>query len=226
MKSKSMGRRAALAVMGAAGAALAVGCGGDSPTATTTVEGGTSTTGTCSVTPTETAGPFPSLQDFFRSDIREGKPGTLLTLTIRVVNSGSGCSPVSGANVEIWHVDAAGNYSQYGSQAAETYLRGIQTTNANGEVVFTTIFPGWYQGRATHIHVEVTIGGVSRRVTQIALPESVANVVFASGAYASRGSNPTSNAQDGIFADSLGSELVTPTGSPAAGYTATFQVAL
>ena len=40
--------------------------------------------------------------------------------------------------------------------ASQTFLRGIQTTNANGEVVFTTIYPGWYQGRATHIHVEVT----------------------------------------------------------------------
>ena len=69
----------------------------------------------------------------------------------------SGCAAVSGANVEIWHVDAAGNYSQYGSQTTQTYLRGIQTTNSNGEVTFTTIYPGWYQGRATHIHLEVTI---------------------------------------------------------------------
>jgi hypothetical protein len=84
-------------------------------------------------------------------------------------------------------------------------------------------YPGWYQGRATHIHVEVTINGVSRKVTQIAFPESV-NHGLRSGVYASRGSNPMTNASDGIFADSLPSELVTPTGSVAGGYSAAFQV--
>ena len=120
--------------------------------------------------------------------------------------------------------DAAGNYSEYGTQSAETFLRGIQTTNGTGEVVFTTIYPGWYQGRATHIHLEVTIGGVSRKVTQIAFPESINDTVHRSGAYASRGTNSLSNARDGIFADSLASEIVTPVGDPTSGYTATFQV--
>jgi protocatechuate 3,4-dioxygenase beta subunit len=138
----------------------------------------------------------------------------------------SGCAAVPGVNVEIWHVDAAGNYSQYGTQTAQTYLRGIQTTNSAGEVTFTTIYPGWYQGRATHIHVEVTQNGVSRKVTQMAFPESVNNSVYATGTYASRGSNPMSNLSDGIFADSLSSELVTPTGSAASGYTASFQVSI
>lgn len=135
------------------------------------------------MTPSETAGPFPSLTDLFRSDIREGKTGTLLNLTVKVMN-------------------------------------------ASGEVTFTTIFPGWYQGRATHIHVEVTTGGVSRKVTQIAFPESVNNVVYGSGVYASRGSNPMSNISDSIFADSLASELVTPTGDPAGGYAANLQAAI
>jgi protocatechuate 3,4-dioxygenase beta subunit len=229
MKKKTIGRREALASMGVAGAVLALGCGGDSPTAASTTTTGatdttTSTNAACAVTPTETAGPFPSRSDLFRNDIREGKTGTALSLTIRVVNANSSCAPVAGANVEIWHVDAAGNYSQYGNQAAQNYLRGIQTTNASGEVTFTTIYPGWYQGRATHIHVEVTINGVSRKVTQMAFPESVNSTVYGTGAYASRGSNPMSNLSDGIFADSLSSELVTPSGSPASGYAATFQV--
>jgi protocatechuate 3,4-dioxygenase beta subunit len=120
------------------------------------------------VTPTETIGPYPSLADFFRSDNREGKSGTLLTLTIRVVNVNASCAAVANANVEIWHVDAQGVYSQYGSGAGQTFLRGIQTTNSNGEVTFTTIYPGWDQGRATHIHVEVTLNGRSVKVTQIA----------------------------------------------------------
>jgi protocatechuate 3,4-dioxygenase beta subunit len=232
MKTRRMGRREALGALGAAGAALAFGCGGESPTGASPGSTGgttgttTSTNGTCAVTPTETVGPYPSLTDMFRMDIREGKQGTLLTLTVKVVNASSACAPVAGANVEIWHVDAAGDYSQYGTQRAATFLRGIQTTNANGEVVFTTIYPGWYQGRATHIHVEVSLDGRSRKVTQIAFPEGVNDAVHRSGAYASRGTNPIANASDGIFADSLASEIVTPTGSAAAGYAATFQVGI
>jgi len=149
-----------------------------------------------------------------------------LALTIRVINVSNGCAPLANANVEIWQCDAAGNYSEYGSQTSQTYLRGIQTTDANGQVNFMTVYPGWYQGRATHIHVEVTINGVSRKVTQMAFPETINNTVHASGVYASRGSNPMSNAADGIFADSLSSEIVTPSGSPTSGYAATFQVGI
>ena len=230
MKSGKIGRREAIAVMGAASAAVALGCS-DSPASpsTTTTTTTTPTTGTnsaCAVTPTETIGPYPSLTDLLRSDIREGKPGAQLTLTVKVVNVSGGCTPVSGANVEIWHVDAAGNYSQYGTQTTQTYLRGIQTTNSNGEVTFVTIYPGWYQGRATHIHLEVTINGVSRKVTQMAFPETVNNAVHTSGAYSSRGTNPMSNSSDGIFSDSLSSEIVTPTGDPTSGYAVTFQVGI
>jgi protocatechuate 3,4-dioxygenase beta subunit len=226
MSNQKIGRRELLGAIGATGAAVAFGCGSSaaSPTSPTTTTTTTTNNAACAVTPTETIGPYPSLVDLFRSDIREGKSGTLLALTIKVVNVSNSCSPVSGANVEIWHVDAAGNYSQYGTQATQTYLRGIQTTNANGEVTFITIFPGWYQGRATHIHAEVTIDGRSVKVTHIAFPESVNNSVHTSGAYASRGSNPIANASDGIFADSLSSELVTPVGDPSNGYTAAFQI--
>jgi protocatechuate 3,4-dioxygenase beta subunit len=230
MQRKRIGRRELIGAMGAAaGAAVAFGCGSSPTSPTTTTTTTTTTTGTnaaCSVTPTETIGPYPSLTDLFRSDIREGKSGTMLALTVKVVNVNSSCAAVPSANVEIWHVDAAGNYSQYGTQTTQTYLRGIQTTNSNGEVTFTTIYPGWYQGRATHIHLEVTMNGQSVKVTQIAFPEAVNNTVHASGTYASRGSNPMSNASDGIFADSLSSELITPTGDTASGYAATFQVGI
>ena len=231
MSRKRFNRREAIGVIGvAAAAALAFGCSNSSTSPSTTTGAGstTTTTGTtnaaCAVTPQETLGPFPSLTDLIRSDIRESKGGTALTLTVKVVNVNAGCAAVPSANVEIWQCDAAGNYSEYGTQTAQTYLRGIQTSNSNGEVTFTTIYPGWYQGRATHIHLEVTIGGVSKKVTQIAFPESVNNTVYATGVYASRGANPMSNASDGIFSDSLSSELVTPTGTPAAGYAASCQV--
>jgi len=230
MLRRRLTRRAALGALSAAGAGLAVACG-DSPTSPSETAAGTTTTtpstnAACAVTPTETAGPYPSRGDFFRSDIREGKQGTLLTLTIKVVNVNGACAAVPSADVEIWHCDVAGDYSQYGSQTAATFLRGIQTTNASGEVTFVTIYPGWYQGRATHIHAEVTINGRSVKVTQMAFPESINNTVHTSGVYASRGSNPTSNAGDGIFADSLASELVTPSGSPSNGYSANFQIGI
>jgi protocatechuate 3,4-dioxygenase beta subunit len=230
MDIKQIGRREAIGMLGAASAALALGCGSESVTGPSTTTTTTTTTpvtsSACAVTPAETIGPYPSLTDLVRSDIREGKSGTTLTLTIAVVNTNAGCNPVSGANVEIWQCDAAGNYSQYGTQTAQTYLRGIQTTNSNGEVTFTTVYPGWYQGRATHIHVEVVRNGSSVKVTQIAFPESANAAVYATGVYASRGSNPTSNSSDGIFADSLASELATVTGDPTSGYTATFRVAI
>jgi protocatechuate 3,4-dioxygenase beta subunit len=178
------------------------------------------------VTPNETVGPYPSLSDIIRSDVRESKQGATLSLTIKVVNANANCANVTGAQVEIWQCDAAGNYSQYGSQVGQTYLRGIQTSNAFGEVNFTTIYPGWYQGRATHIHVEVSTGGVSRKVTQIAFPESTSAAVYATGVYASRGNNPTTNAQDNVFSDGFAPELVNPSGNPISGYAASFQVTL
>jgi len=91
-------------------------------------------------------------------------------------------------------------------------------------VTFTTIFPGWYSGRATHIHVEVKINGAVVKVTQIAFPESVNAAVYASGVYASRGPNATSNASDSVFADSLSSELATVSGDPTSGLAAAFTV--
>ena len=137
----------------------------------------------------------------------------------------NGCAAVSNANVEIWHVDAGGNYSEYGSNAAETFLRGIQTTNSDGIVTFTTIYPGGLPGRATHIHLEVTMNGSSIKATRIAFPETVTATVHGSGVYASHGQNPITNASD-KRADSLASELVTPAGDPSGGYSVTFQVAV
>jgi protocatechuate 3,4-dioxygenase beta subunit len=227
-------RRRALGLLGAAGAALTGACGGDTPTSpsstststtSTTTTGTTSgTAGACAVAPSETVGPYPSLSQFVRSDIREDRPGLPLNLTITVVNASSACAPVAGASVEIWQCDVAGAYSQYGNQTTRTFLRGIQTTNSAGEVVFTTIYPGWYQGRATHIHVEVARAGQSLKVTQIAFPEDISNQVHTQGVYASRGVNSTTNARDGIFADGFSTQLASVGGSPASGMTATFRL--
>src|SRR6185436_3226879 len=229
-------RRQAFGVLGAVGAAsVAAACGGETPTSPSAVTAGSTTTTTpatpaaaCAVSPTETIGPYPSLTNLIRSDIREGSAGIPLTLTLTVVNVNNTCTPVANANVDIWQCDADGHYSQYSQGGydgrSKTFLRGIQTTDSSGRVTFTTVYPGWYQGRATHIHIEVKINGRSIKVTQIAFPETINNTVYAQGVYARRGSNPTSNQSDGIFADSLSSELVTPSGSPSSGYTASYQI--
>jgi len=241
---KQWSRREALGLLTVAGAAWSSACG-DSPTSPSTVAStSTNTTPTtttttvppttaapptnnasCVVSPTETVGPFPSLNEFVRSDIREGKAGLPLTLTITVVNTNSACGAVPGALVDIWQCDASGNYSQYGSDRTLTYLRGLQTTDSNGRVAFTTIYPGWYQGRATHIHVEVTVNGRSVKVTQIAFPEDVTAQVYRTGVYASGGQNPTTNARDMVFSDGVTNEMITLSGGDAtSGFTAAFQV--
>jgi protocatechuate 3,4-dioxygenase beta subunit len=229
-------RREAILLLSAAGAAFALGCSGSSPTSPTPVAqasgspapapgtGTGSANATCSVSPNETVGPYPSLQDLIRSDIREDRQGTALQLTITVVNVAAGCAPMPNVAVEIWQCDVAGAYSQYGSQAARTFLRGIQVTNAAGEATFTTIYPGWYQGRATHIHVEVASAGRSLKVTQIAFPEEISNQVHTQGVYASRGVNATTNARDNVFSDGVSNQLATVAGSPATGMTATYRL--
>ena len=233
MEVRKVTRREALSLLGVTGAALTLACGETptSPSATTTTSTTTTTTGqssTCAVAPTETVGPYPSLTDLIRSDIREGKNGVPVTLTLTVVNVNNGCSAVANAAVDIWQCDAEGHYSQYSQPGyngtSETFLRGIQTTDANGRVTFTTVYPGWYAGRATHIHIEVTVSGRSVKVTQIAFPESTTATVYASGIYAAKGLNPTSNAGDMVFADSLSSELATVSGSVANGFSATFTI--
>jgi protocatechuate 3,4-dioxygenase beta subunit len=213
----------------------------------------TSTTGTdtsnissdgCIVSPTETEGPYPypdggeinnPLQ---RADITGGQTGVALTLKLAIVNADDSCAAVENARVDIWHCNKDGYYSGYANQngllgtknyTSETWLRGYQLTDANGQVTFTTIYPGWYSGRATHIHIEVYVNNVMKKTTQIAFPESVNNKVYASSLYAAHGANTTSNAADSIFGNSttdLANETVTITGSVDAGYVATQNVGL
>ncbi|PYR63184.1 MAG: intradiol ring-cleavage dioxygenase [Acidobacteria bacterium] len=205
-------------------------------TGTTTSGGGTSSTGSCAVTPSETEGPYPDKTGminnsaFFRRDITEGTSGLPLTLTLTIVNVNSSCAAVSGANVEIWQCDAAGRYSEYSQPgydgSAQTFLRGIQTTDPNGQVTFTTIYPGWYAGRATHIHVDVFRSGALVKTTQIAFPESISAAVYATGVYASKGQNSTTNSSDNVFSDGTTNELATVTGNTTSGYTATLTIGI
>jgi protocatechuate 3,4-dioxygenase beta subunit len=121
------------------------------------------------------------------------------------------CTPVVGATVEIWQCDAVGHYSEYAQQGYDgtglTFLRGAQVTDANGKVTFVTIYPGWYQGRATHIHMKVTVGSTVVKISQMAFPEAISQQVYANvAAYTAHGQNSITNATDNVFSDGTGTE--------------------
>ena len=207
--------------------------GTDTTSSTTTTNTTTTTgSGSCTVSPSETAGPFPTKtpSSLVTADIRSDRTGVAFTIKITISNTNSSCAALAGAIVDIWHCDAAGNYSEYGGSSMQTtdytsvhFLRGRQTTDANGLVTFTSIFPGWYSGRAPHIHVHVyNSSGTSLLVTQIAFPTDVCNTVYTTATtYYTKGTQDTSNTSDNVFSDSLANELATVTGSVADGYTLT-----
>src|SRR5207248_9185299 len=96
-----------------------------------------------------------------RSDTKGGtgvQSGVPLALTLNVSSYNNGtCSPVAGAQVHIWHCNAQGIYSDVQGYTSENFLRGYQLTDSNGQVTFTTVYPGWYSGRTVHIHIKIRI---------------------------------------------------------------------
>lgn len=183
--------------------------------------------GTCILTDSETAGPYPTKQpaSFSFEDITGDRTGTPLSVEISIQNKNNNCEPLANAIVDIWHCDALGNYSQYGSFSGASFLRGRQNTDSSGTAGFKTIYPGWYSGRAVHIHVHVfDTTGKSLLITQIAFPEAITAVILGQGAYASKGQADTSNARDNIFSNSLATEMATVTGSLSAGYKLTHAI--
>lgn len=203
----------------------------DDPTATDD----SNNTGACTTTPSETAGPFPtkSPSTLALADIRSDRPGLATTLQLTIKNKNTNCAALEGAIVDIWHCDKDGNYSEYGGTGIQStnytavhFLRGRQTTNSAGAVGFTTIFPGWYPGRAPHIHVHVyDASGKSLLVTQIAFPKDACDTVYTSSSlYSSRGKQDTTNESDNVFRDGFTNEIAIVEGSIANGYALTHTI--
>jgi protocatechuate 3,4-dioxygenase beta subunit len=236
-------------------------------TDTTSSSGNTTTTTTststssCVADPEETNGPYPAdgtnsvngstvnvltASGIVRSDIRSSfgtstttAPGVPLALTITLVNVNAGCAALSGYAIYVWHCDRNGEYSLYSSDIQdENYLRGVQVTDANGQVTFTTIFPACYSGRWPHIHFEIypsasAATGQSKAVltSQFAMPSDVATTVYntATG-YSGSVTNLSrvSLSSDTVFASATSTQIAAMTpalsGSVSAGYTATVTV--
>ncbi len=231
-------------------------------TTTTTTGSTTTTTGSCTKVAEETAGPFPSngtntnagvsknvLTDsrVFRTDIRSDldgsntQTGTPFTLVMTLQNLNNSCAPLGGYYVYLWHCNASGSYSQYsgnnngGDFSDRTFLRGVGVTDANGKVTFSSIFPGRYSGRATHMHFQVypdntPANGEQRATSQLAFPAAITD---GSGSpytnttlYPRSAANNTSNSSDNIFSDGTATELLTITGDNSSGYVGTITVAV
>ncbi|MCK7596234.1 intradiol ring-cleavage dioxygenase [Microbulbifer sp. CAU 1566] len=257
--AKNLNRRQMLSAMGMTSMALLAGCnsggssGGNANSGSSSggsSSGGSSsssssgsssggTTGTCTLIPQETEGPYPltavlSNSAMARSDITEGKTGLPLTLVLNLVDVNNDCAPITNASVYVWHCDKDGRYSGYSQPGADergtTYCRGIQDVDSDGMVLFETIYPGWYSGRITHIHFQVFLfsSSTATATSQIAFPQEITEAVYDSTLYADKGQNSSvgSFASDNVFSDGVSYQLADVTGDLENGYVATLQVGI
>ena len=187
----------------------------------------------CVVRPALTDGPFFVDGKLDRSDIRSDpatgavSAGAPLMLTFNVSRlSGSACTGLADAVVDLWQCDALGVYSDVsGPGAGRKFLRGFQRTDAQGRARFTTVYPGWYQGRTVHLHFKIRSGG-REFSSQLFFEDAFTDGVFAEAPYSQRPNRTTRNANDGIYGQN-GRQLTlqcTPTGSGS--YTAAFDIGL
>jgi protocatechuate 3,4-dioxygenase beta subunit len=251
-------RREVLALIGAGGAAAflaacvpdgaatpAASAGASSSVAPTAAASGTAAASAsaaiatalpaCVVAPELTEGPYYLDVDLDRSDIRVNTADNVVsegaTLTLDWIVSqadGSACVPLEGVVVDVWHCDALGDYSGVSGDTGN-FLRGFQRTDANGRASFTTIYPGWYQGRAVHIHFKIRTdpdGAVGFEFTsQLFFDDELSRTVYATGIYAQKGPQDQSNASDQIFNQSGGATLLA-VAQDGDGYRATFPIAV
>jgi protocatechuate 3,4-dioxygenase beta subunit len=261
-----LSRRDALALAFGTGAAFAVGCsssgdtsGGpsdartdasdlDAATGTGSEAGASdaSDAGACAVTPEGEIGPYfadDSASGFNRSNILSNLDGTDtqagvgLTLTVTVLDAQKGCAPYEGAQIDIWHCNASGVYSDIDGEGTSTeqWCRGYQVTDASGKVTFVTIVPGWYEGRTTHIHLrlrstysEASSTSDGTNTTQCFFDQTLVDTLYTTvSPYSAHGVNTTTNAADHVYAqEESGANLLTLTGNDTDGYTASATIFL
>jgi protocatechuate 3,4-dioxygenase beta subunit len=201
-------------------------------------------TAACSVTLEGEEGPYfvdDSATGYNRSNIltnldgTDAQTGVPLTLTMYVYDAKNSCAAIQNVQVDIWHCNAAGIYSAESveSTSSQSWLRGYQLTDSTGKVSFTTILPGWYSGRTTHIHFRLrstydSTDTSGSNTIQIFFDQTLIDTLATSvSPYSAEGTNPTTNASDRVYSQQEdGTTLVTMTGSTSAGYTTSFNVYL
>jgi protocatechuate 3,4-dioxygenase beta subunit len=241
------GRRDFVILMGSVAAAGVFGCGGgtSAPTATSLPAASPAAsspsvgTTSCVVRPALTEGPYFVDERLNRSDLRSDpgdgsvRPGVPLQLTFLVSRlSGGACSALASVFVDVWHCDALGVYSDVADMGfnprGSKFLRGYQQTDAAGRAQFTTIYPGWYSGRAVHLHFKIrtSLTGTANQFTsQVFFDEAVTDRVHAQSPYNQKGRRNTSNAGDGIYQGG-GSQLLLALAPQGSGYAASFDLAM
>ena len=258
---RMLSRRGALAAFGGLGIATLAGCASAastgsaapvaSPTASPSASSSTTSSGSTDEIPEETAGPYPADGSNGRNVLNQSGvvrrdltssfgtasgvvSGVPLTVTLTVLDVANGAAPLEGAAVYLWHATPDGQYSMYSQAIAdENYLRGVQAADAKGQVTFTTVYPGAYDGRWPHLHFEVypsldaAVSASSRlRTSQMAMPEDTSALVYATDGYGNSAQNlaQSSLETDMVFSDGWSLQLGKVTGSTSAGMTATLNV--
>jgi protocatechuate 3,4-dioxygenase beta subunit len=223
-------RRQAIGAAGATGVAFLL--AGRASGALSGNEVAQAASATCVMTPNKTIGPYFVEEKLNRTDITtdadgtNAQPGTPLALTMYLFDADNDCAPVTGAQVDIWHANHQGKYSDESANGTtgHEWMRGYQVTDAGGKVTFNTMWPGWYSGRAVHIHFRVRTAS-SDFTSQMFFTDEMNSTVFADEPYAGRGDPDVSDGQDNI----LGSDADTLTLAPVrsgSGYAADFSVGL
>jgi protocatechuate 3,4-dioxygenase beta subunit len=234
-KGRILTRREALALLGAGGAVLL----GGGHLRTYAAEAKPEMKAACVVKPEQTEGPYFMEAKLNRSDIRadpldgQRREGAPLSLTLRVATIAAGsCSPITGAVVDLWQCDAAGAYSDMRDARFNTvgkrFLRGYQLTDGEGRAHFTTIYPGWYPGRAVHVHFKVRVKGEAKNhefVSQLYFDDALTERVHAQAPYSAHPGRRTRNSEDGLYR-SGGRQLTLAVTEGKDGYAASFDVGM
>ena len=233
----TLNRRSAIRTVGGVGAQIILGgCGGkDNPN---TSEGESAEesildsphTKRCVLTPAQVEGPFYLALTGARTKMAVNQEGIPLEINLSVVDQT--CQPVKGARVEVWHADARGIYSGFSEQVVDAtdqdFLRGDMISDARGQVYFRSVYPGWYPGRAVHVHFKVSVRNNMRITSQFYFPDQISRAVYQHPIYRPRGVQDTSLARD-KFLQSVGqihTNLIASVVHEHAGYLAQMRITI